>query len=272
MLPPEKVAFGGQPDESEHLIFAEVTSFGGNSGSPVFLKLGPLRVPQIPGALQYYLLGVMQGFFGAPNLPQNSGIAAIIPAEEISKITQSPGVEAYRLASIAGFFASKQQNVEAEAYFKKASALVSNDPTQGFIFEHYAAFLQSIGRAKEASAVQLRRQELTKFRKPAESILLSTNSLCFPQQTEQTGAQEQELKLTNNLEQQIKILSISIIGSLSFHQTNSCGDRIEPQKSCAIKVAFLPIAHGVSTGSLMVTYEDAKGKTRRTVDLAGSSN
>jgi len=103
MLPDEKVFFD-ETDPPQDLILAEVTSFGGNSGSPVFLELPLLRIPQIADAKRYYLLGVMKGFFGAPNVPQNSGIAAIVPSEEIFQLLQTPELGSYRWTAIAGAY------------------------------------------------------------------------------------------------------------------------------------------------------------------------
>lgn len=53
------------PNLTEELILAEVTSFGGNSGSPVFLRVGGIRegAQIVLAGYSYYLLGVMQGFF-----------------------------------------------------------------------------------------------------------------------------------------------------------------------------------------------------------------
>ena len=118
MIPEGKVLFGGV---AEDLILAEVFSFGGNSGSPVFYYQGIDRSPGsvIVGTPIVKLAGVMQGFFpgnehpygeaagslgqptisarspskktpsgsmpaeGIPLFPPNSGIAAIIPAQKI---------------------------------------------------------------------------------------------------------------------------------------------------------------------------------------------
>jgi hypothetical protein len=267
MLPGEKVSFSGQSDEMENLIFAEVTSFGGNSGSPVFLKLGPLRVPQVPGSLGYYLLGVMKGFFGAPNLPQNSGIATIVPAEEISKIVQSPKAQAYIEDSIAREFAIRHQDGEAEEHFKKAIALFFDDPTEAFIFDDYAALLRGAHRTLEADAQDSHSKKIAQGRQPADAILLSPSSVCYEHRGNTTESPSQEVTLTNNLDTEIRALSIS--STALFQQTNNCGDRLGARKSCVIQVAFTPRAQGANTGNLTVNYQSGTGRNRRTVDLVG---
>jgi hypothetical protein len=95
-------------NKTEDLILAEVTSFGGNSGSPVFVRIGGIReggTTPLAG-YSYYLLGVMQGFFSESadilfditamhgTVSQNSGIAAVIPAEKISQILATPRAKA----------------------------------------------------------------------------------------------------------------------------------------------------------------------------------
>jgi len=125
MIPQEKVLFNGY---NEDLILAEVFSFGGNSGSPVFYFWG---LDQMPGAVSIgpplvKLAGVMQGFFPGNETPYaevprigeetdvspeqspkntkspprpvpvflpNSGIAAIIPAQKILDILDYPEVK-----------------------------------------------------------------------------------------------------------------------------------------------------------------------------------
>jgi hypothetical protein len=113
MLPQEKVNFYGV---TEDLMLAEVFSFGGNSGSPVFYYEGMERENGnaiVFGAPTMKLAGVMQGFFlgnehpigsaaasggaavqtpqGAiPVFPPNSGIAAVIPAQKILDILDYP--------------------------------------------------------------------------------------------------------------------------------------------------------------------------------------
>jgi len=88
-----------------HLV--DVMSFGGNSGSPVFLRIGGIRDDGTLAGYSYRLLGVMQGFFPEGLdvtiqiaelhgvAAQNSGIAAVIPAEKITNILDSPRGRAF---------------------------------------------------------------------------------------------------------------------------------------------------------------------------------
>ena len=83
------------PDGPVELFFAECQSFPGNSGSPVFLQLGPTRQP---GAItlapeRLMLLGVMLGFVSqqvdisqGASFQENVGIAAIVPIERLKEI------------------------------------------------------------------------------------------------------------------------------------------------------------------------------------------
>lgn len=90
-----------------NLDLLETTSFGGNSGSPVFFKLNPNREPNklIFGPPKYLLAGIMEGYFGAEfdtcvietknsiKIPfQNTGIAAVTPAYQLLEILNSKAV------------------------------------------------------------------------------------------------------------------------------------------------------------------------------------
>lgn len=45
------------------LHVVECQTFPGNSGSPVFLVLGPLRKPGVLGGFRILFFGIMHGFF-----------------------------------------------------------------------------------------------------------------------------------------------------------------------------------------------------------------
>jgi hypothetical protein len=110
LIPEERIPTNrNNPNVTSELYLAEITSFGGNSGSPVFVRIGGLREtvggPQLSG-YRYLLLGVMQGFF-VQAIPftvevkevdgvvgQNSGIASVVPAHIISRILASPRARA----------------------------------------------------------------------------------------------------------------------------------------------------------------------------------
>jgi len=112
LLPEERIPFDRRfPDTTVDVYLAEITSFGGNSRSPVFLRIGGLREgpsgPQVSG-YKYYLLGVMKGFFPEASefaievetrqgmVAQNSGIAAVVPAHYILRILQGAPAQALR--------------------------------------------------------------------------------------------------------------------------------------------------------------------------------
>jgi len=88
------------PDGSTTYHFAECFPFGGNSGSPVFLRFGPARkATQIAVAPErYFLLGVMKGYWqhAEPvevqqtqvrlSARQHMGIAAVTPVDYLHEI------------------------------------------------------------------------------------------------------------------------------------------------------------------------------------------
>lgn len=90
----------GKPAKFMDLLLLECQSFGGNSGSPVFFQLNPLRKPgQISlGGPIVLLAGIMTGSFlhgnqiqitdTVANLVslQNVGIAAVTPADKLHEI------------------------------------------------------------------------------------------------------------------------------------------------------------------------------------------
>lgn len=91
------------------LYLVESASYGGNSGSPVFLFLGPERTPgQFFMNRLVKLAGVMKGSFGEwapiqfvetapkPFANQSMGIAAVVPAYKLNEILFSDEVKARR--------------------------------------------------------------------------------------------------------------------------------------------------------------------------------
>lgn len=102
LIPEEKIEWkeDGKPTKFMELYLLECQSFGGNSGSPVFFQLNPLRRPgQISiGGPTILLAGIMTGSFlhgtnvqitqAVQNLVslQNLGIAAVTPANKLQEI------------------------------------------------------------------------------------------------------------------------------------------------------------------------------------------
>lgn len=88
------------PEGRVKFHFVECFPFGGNSGSPVFLKFGPTRrAGEISvGQEKYFLLGIMKGYWSQAQpvkiqrtefrlfLKQSIGIAAIIPVDYLKDI------------------------------------------------------------------------------------------------------------------------------------------------------------------------------------------
>jgi len=111
MLPQEKL------DTTLHkkgqLILADLHAFHGNSGSPVFVNVGGFHRGSISPE-KYILLGVISGYypesagFSVPaatvltgEVRDNSGIATVVPGEELVKLLNSQEVQADRDAQVA---------------------------------------------------------------------------------------------------------------------------------------------------------------------------
>jgi len=93
------------------LYLIETTSFGGNSGSPLFFNLDPSRQPRtiVLGGPKLYLAGILIGYFPVATHPdyievsrrilwafENSGIAAVVPALYIIEILDQPDLKHLR--------------------------------------------------------------------------------------------------------------------------------------------------------------------------------
>jgi hypothetical protein len=168
------------PNLTEELMLAEVTSFGGNSGSPVFLRVGGIREGagvSIAG-YSYYLLGVMQGFFSEGTefaleitplirgtVSQNSGIAGVIPAEQILHILQTPRARAKTLLAIANTYLGDGKYPDAERLFKESismseRAVGAEHPDVADALEAYAILLRNQNRVPEASKLVARASQI----------------------------------------------------------------------------------------------------------------
>jgi hypothetical protein len=107
MLPEEKL--DTTLHKKGHLFLADLHAFHGNSGSPVFVNLGGFRRGGIYLGERYILVGVISGYypesagFSVPaatvltgEVRDNSGIATIVPAEELTKLLNSHEAQADR--------------------------------------------------------------------------------------------------------------------------------------------------------------------------------
>jgi hypothetical protein len=185
LIPKERIPWSNPAggNSMQDLYLADITSWGGNSGSPVFVRRsGAQEQGGLMAGIQYLLLGVMQGYFNSDRpatldtaaitdtahldlkLSENSGIAAIVPAEKIIDIIGQPRMKAY-VSMIKGTSYGKAGRLpEAESSFKDAiDTLRKNDPGHPLLKEalrEYSAFLQSAGRLNDA-AFQMRLSNAT---------------------------------------------------------------------------------------------------------------
>jgi hypothetical protein len=187
LMPHEKIpwnnAAGGH--SLQDLFLAEITSLGGNSGSPVFVRLNGLRdTGDLSIASRYLLLEVMQGYFNSErpialdtgqstdtahvegNLLDNSGVAAIAPAEKIIEILAQPKAKAYISLVKAEAYSAANKPAEAEFSYKEAiDAFRKLDPEHPMLEEaltSYASFLQNAGRLPEANFQKRMAKSMTK--------------------------------------------------------------------------------------------------------------
>jgi hypothetical protein len=106
MMPDEPINF-------TYLFLVDVLTFGGNSGSPVFVKTGGPGDDNRPRPAKFYLLGVMDAYFNV-NSPvtvqtgtlhglaaENTGVAAVVPAQKIEEILRLPNAVACNQLTIA---------------------------------------------------------------------------------------------------------------------------------------------------------------------------
>lgn len=125
------------PAKTADVHLADVMSFGGNSGSPVFLRIGGIRDEGTAIAgYSYRLLGVMQGFFPEGLdvaiqiaelhgvAAQNSGIAAVIPSEKITNILDSPRGKAFVERSVGAALLARGDLEGAEKCLNTAIRLL----------------------------------------------------------------------------------------------------------------------------------------------------
>ncbi len=96
------------------LYLADLHVFGGNSGSPLLVNLGGFRNGLVTAGYEYHLLGIISGFYHEDSnlnltiattytgtLEQNSGIAMVVPVDELKALLESPDLKAQRDAEIA---------------------------------------------------------------------------------------------------------------------------------------------------------------------------
>jgi hypothetical protein len=148
------------PSKKTDIFLAEVTSFGGNSGSPVFLRIGPLREGldiNMRLGYQYYLLGVMKGFVSDQEAKQNAGIAAIVPADKIADILASDKIRAFEARFVAHFLANRGDFKAAESKFQESISILERVAPEGSqlaaTLRDFAAMLQKAKRPEDSKKV-----------------------------------------------------------------------------------------------------------------------
>jgi hypothetical protein len=162
----------------EDVYLAEITSFGGNSGSPVFLRIPPLRETtkvNLTATYSYLLLGVMQGFFSESEPmsiqiaqlhavgTQNSGIALVVPADKILTILKSKHAEAQTLWAVANTYLSQGKLEDAVAAYQEASddlekSVGPDHPLVAILLHQFAVALERAGYIGKARLVEKRAQ------------------------------------------------------------------------------------------------------------------
>ena len=104
------------PTGPQNLFIAELQSWPGNSGSPVFLSLGGLRNGSLLVGQDLHFLGILLGDFVnkipatlvggeqlqlGDNNAANVGVSLIVPASKIRSVLNSPEAQKQRDAEIA---------------------------------------------------------------------------------------------------------------------------------------------------------------------------
>jgi hypothetical protein len=162
--------------ETEDLYLVDVMSFGGNSGSPVFLRLGGSTDSGLIAGTHYLLLGVMQGYFGVESpvtvntaelkgeARENTGVAAVVPAQKILDILQGPRAKAYIDRLVAKTYIARGDLKGADDLYRGVMAsLVEYDPEDVDLKVaklEYAELLRKMGRFVDASVQQSEAQRI----------------------------------------------------------------------------------------------------------------
>ncbi|HEY9126670.1 MAG TPA: hypothetical protein VIM62_06060 [Acidobacteriaceae bacterium] len=110
MMPQDPVPF---INRLAKVYLADLHVFGGNSGSPAFINLGGFHGGSIMAGEDYHLLGVVNAEVSEDNnfnlelsatirgsVRANSGVATIVPANEIKKLLEEPRLQQLRDAVV----------------------------------------------------------------------------------------------------------------------------------------------------------------------------
>lgn len=159
-----------RPDNRSSLYLLEVSSFGGNSGSPVFLRLGGVRetTGTAFSGYSYYLLGVMHGYLPDVDTKQNSGIALVVPIDKLNEILQGNRYRAYASAESAKVLMNTGDLAKAEGLFQESIGILEKGAPDSSLLastlDDYAVLLRQAHRAVEAQTKQLQAQNIRSHR------------------------------------------------------------------------------------------------------------
>jgi len=133
-------------------------SFGGNSGSPVFVRYGGAGDAGLNLNVGYYLLGTMQGFFNTQSpvavqtaslqgvASENTGVAFIVPAQKILEIMSLPGADYCQKVDAARYFEGAGQTKQAFDLLLEEDRKVLNEKNLAWC--EYAAHTMLMRNAK----------------------------------------------------------------------------------------------------------------------------
>ena len=104
-----------------HVYLIDAHVFGGNSGSPVLVDLAGQRDGNMIVGTNYKLLGLVSGYVQesseltlqpvasyAGTVVANSGVAMVVPAQQILDLLDQPTLQAERQQMAAAFTATKK--------------------------------------------------------------------------------------------------------------------------------------------------------------------
>ncbi len=110
MIPDGEFPLVGMPMK---LYLASVHAFGGNSGSPAFITEGGYHDGNVIGQNKYRLVGIVNGCIcedehfhvtltttGQGSAGGNSGVATMVPVDELSALLDGPKLQAFRDAQL----------------------------------------------------------------------------------------------------------------------------------------------------------------------------
>lgn len=98
-------------------------------------------------------------------------------------------------------------------------------------------------------------------------VTLSTSSIGFGSVLIGSSATAKPVTLTNNQNVPLTNINISISGSTSYSQVNTCGTSIPANSQCTITVTFTPTVAGAQTGTVNIT--DSASNSPQTIALMG---